>query len=328
MFGGVDLKRLKYMIFAVLIAVIFIIPGHADFGEYAGDYDYGGGYDYDSYDYDYDYDDDDDNYDYGNDDYNGGYYYGGSSGEYYTGTTGENGNWFLGLLVLIGIGVAIFFAFRKTFGKSKKSASAPVMPGAQRTNPSELRPMSEYTAIDPTFSEKEFNEKLSNLYVRFQNAWQDKNLDDIRPYLTDAFFAQADRQLDAYRRNHQTNRIERISVLDVRLRGWKQESGNDVIIAELLTRIVDYVVDDNTGNVIRGNANAEKFMTYEWIIQRTSGKISAESTGVTTRTCPHCGAPVNINHSAKCEYCDAILTSDTFDWAISNIKGISQRTNN
>jgi len=321
------LKKLKYIIFAVLITAAFIIPGHADFGEYGGDYDYGGN---DSYDYDYDYGDNDYDYDYDDDDDDNGYNYGGNSG-YSAGTLSETdseGSWVLGLFVLIGFLAVVVICSRKIFGKSKKSTAKPIMPGAQRTNPASLTPINEYRSIDPTFSEEEFREKLSNLYVRFQNSWQDKKLDDVRPYLTDAFFSQIDRQLDAYRHNHQTNRIERISVLGVSLRGWKQEDGKDVIIAELRTRIVDYVVDDNTGNVIRGDAKAEKFMTYEWTLQRTSGMKSAESTGVTTETCPHCGAPVNINNSAVCEYCGSVLKSDTFDWAVSSIRGISQRTAN
>lgn len=317
------MKRLKYILIAALVIFAFIIPGHADFGDFGGDSDFGGGFD--SFDSGYDFDDYNDDYDY-DDDYDSDYNYNNGNPGYSSGTVSgrdSEGNPLVGVFVLIAF-VAIIIICSKKFGK--KGSNKPVMPGAQRTDLSAFKPMNEYTNIDPTFSEQDFTEKLSNLYVRFQNSWQDKKLDDVRPYLTDAFYAQLDRQLDAYRRNRQTNRIERIAVLGVNLKGWKQEDGKDVIVAELQTRIVDYVVDDNTGNVIRGDANAEKFMTYEWTLQRTSGMTTAESTGVTAQSCPHCGAPVNINHAATCEYCGAVLTSDTFDWAVSSIKGLSQRT--
>lgn len=326
------MKRLKYLLFAVLITILFVVPGHADFGDYAGDYDYGGyDYDYDYDDYDYDYDDDDYDYDYDDDDddnYGGGYYYSGSSGSSGGSSGGDSDSALLGLAIMIVIVVTVVLYIKNFSRKKRGSGGKAVMPGAEPTSLASFRPMNEYHNIDPTFSEEEFTEKLSNLYVRFQNSWQDKKLDDVRPYLTDAFFSQADRQLEAYRRNNQTNRVERIAVLGVKLRGWKQEDGKDVILAMLQTRIVDYVVDDMNGKVVRGDANREKFMTYEWTLQRTSGMSSEQATGVTVQACPHCGAPVNINHSAKCEYCDAILTSDTFDWAISGIKGIAQRTAN
>ena len=307
------------------IAVGLTALGHADFGDYGGDSDYGGGWDSgDSWDWD---SDDDDDYD-----YNGGGIYipygsGGGSGSNYefSDTTLQ----IFGAVFLILIGVAIFLFFRAIVRAFKKPAHKPVVaPGATPTDRSTLRPMREYLQIDPDFDSAAFQEKLSNLYVQFQNAWQDKNLEPLRPYMTDAFYAQCDRQLENnYRRTNQTNRIERIAVLGVELMGWKQQSGKDVVVAQLRTRIVDYVVNDASGAIVRGSSTAEKFMHYEWVLERTTGVTTAGSTGTTVNYCPNCGAPIDLNHSAKCPYCDSILTTDTFDWAVTNIKGLSQRTN-
>ena len=103
-------------------------------------------------------------------------------------------------------------------------------------------------------------------------------------------FAQMDRQLDGYRQRKETNRVERISVLGVRLLGWKQENGKDVMIARLDTRIVDYVVDDRTGAILRGSSKTEKFMTYEWSLVRTTGVVTGTIKGTSGQTCPYCGA--------------------------------------
>ena len=202
----------------------------------------------------------------------------------------------------------------------------PVAPGAAATDPSTLRPMSDYLTLDPTFSEAEMQEKLRNLYVQFQEAWHNKDLTPLRPYLSDAYYAQSDRQLDSYRRNNQTSYIERISVLGTELKGFKQESGNDVIIARLQTRITNYVLDDRTGELVRGSKTAEKFMDYEWELIRTSGRTTAGSTGTVVQNCPNCGAVININRTAQCEFCGSIVTVDSFDWVVNGIKGISQRT--
>ena len=289
-----------------LPAAVNTLPTHADFGDFAGDGDYGGG--------DYDYGGGD--YDYGGGDYD---YGGGSS---------DDGTDLFGIFTIFfqifgwpGVVILIIVLLLVSRGKRPSQPA-----GGQRTDASTLRNMAEYQQLDPQFSEAEFREKLSNLYVRFQNSWQAKNMEDLRPYLTDAMYAQFDRQLDQYRQNHQTNHVERISVLGVTLRGWKQENGNDLIVAELQTRIVDYVTDDNTGQLIRGNRAQEKFMTYEWTLMRTSGQVTGTTTGTTGQTCPYCGAHIDINHTAVCEYCGSVLTTDTFDWAVSSIKGISQRT--
>lgn len=320
-------KRLRFLALILGIIFAFAITAHADFGDYGGDYDYGGdvgGFDYDSgNDYDYDYGDD---YDYENDDYDNNY--GGgfviSDGSYYDdGGDSDGGGTLIIILILVILifGIPILKSLKKSKGKS-----AAVVPGALPTDVATLRPVSEYNSVDPNFSQPDFCEELSNMYVRFQNAWQDKKLDGIRPCLSDAFYAQVDRQLDAYRRNKQTNRIERISVLGVDLVGWKQESGNDVMIARLRTRIVDYVVDDATGNIVRGSNTAEKFMTYEWNLIRTSGRTTGGNEGTNASSCPNCGAPLDLNKSAKCEYCGSVIESDSFDWVLSGIKGLSQKT--
>ena len=206
------------------------------------------------------------------------------------------------------------------------SAALAVAPGAQATPQSQLKNISAYYKFDPGFSEAAFCEKLSNLYVQFQNAWQDKNLETLRPYLTDAFYAQMDRQLDSYRRNRQTNRVERISVLGVSLSGWQQTANEDVMVARLRTRIVDYVTDDATGQIVRGSNTAEKFMEYEWTLTRKRGVRTGVNDGVRVQICPNCGGTININRTAKCPYCDSIITVEAHDWAVSNIKGLSQRT--
>lgn len=204
--------------------------------------------------------------------------------------------------------------------------STPVVTGVTAQPTQNLNPMSEYVRLDPGFSENDLKEKISNMYVKLQNAWQDKNLEEVRPYLTDALYGQYDRQLDAYRRNRQTNYVERIAVLSVDLRGWRQDGANDMIYAVLNTRIVDYVVNDADNTLVRGSRTQEKFMSYEWTLTRTKGAQTAELTGIHTIHCPNCGATVDINKSAKCEYCGSILTTQSSDWTINGIKGLSQRT--
>ena len=182
--------------------------------------------------------------------------------------------------------------------------------------------MSEYKTIDPDFDENAFREKVSNLYVKFQNAWQAKKLDPLRPYLTDTAYGQYDRQLDKYRKAERTNKIEKIAVMGVELKGFRQNNGKDEIVARVRTRIIDYVVDDKTGKVVEGSDKVEKFMEYEWSLERTTGVTTATEDGTTEQRCPNCGGKININKTAECPYCRFVVTG----WLVSTIKGISQRT--
>lgn len=200
------------------------------------------------------------------------------------------------------------------------------IPGAQQTSASLLRPMTEYTALDPAFSASVLQESISNIYVQMQHGWTAKDISSLRPYFTDAYFAQMQRQLNALKYSGRTNYVERISVLGVTLRGWMQQEDNDHIIAVVASRIIDYTLDDETGALVSGSRTREKFMTYEMDLCRKTGMKSGSHSGTHTVNCPNCGAPLDINTTAKCPYCDSIVTVKAHDWAICGIKGLSQRT--
>ena len=190
-----------------------------------------------------------------------------------------------------------------------------------------LREMSEYLELDPNFDEERIKTLMGNLYVQMQETWQAKDISPIRPYMTDKFYNQMNKQLEEFRKYHRTDHTERIAVLNVDLVGWRQSAGMDYITVSLSSRIVSYVVDDLTDKVISGDKDKEKFMEYEIDLTRKSGEFTTpETEGTKSATCPHCGAPININASAKCEYCGSIITSVNTDWAICAMRGISQRT--
>ena len=210
--------------------------------------------------------------------------------------------------------------------KKSRGSSGPRPAGATATDAATLRPMSEYTTLDPKFDQKAFTDKIANLYVQMQNGWTAKDISSLRPYFTDAIFTQMERQLDQKKKLGQTNYVQNIAVLSVVPKGFMQSGNQDHIIVEVRTRITDFTLDDKTGKLISGDQKASKFMTYEYDLARAKGIITQADGNVKRTNCPSCGAPLDINASARCEYCGSVITSDAFDWAISSIKGISQQT--
>lgn len=307
-------KRLVLLFLSVLLGLTLILPTVADFGSFSGDSDYGGssgsdyGSSYDSYD----------SYNSSN----------GTTIFYNDYDSDSEGEFSPVMIVIVLIILVAYLILRsKMASKAPSGGGRHVNAGAKRTDESVLRPMEEYAALDPTFDASDFREKLSNLYVQMQNQWTARDLAPLRPYFTDALFTQMERQIAQMKQQKRTNYIDRIAVLDVTLRGFRQADGEDHIIAELQTRIVDYTTNDLDGSIVSGNDKVEKFMTYEWELTRTSGtltKPSVDADEPQTVVCPNCGAPVNINASAQCEYCGTVLTQETHSWAICSIKGISQ----
>lgn len=307
-------KKLTIIALVVLLAACAAIAW-ADVGSFSGDSDWGGGSDWGSSDWG--------SSDWGSSDYD--YNWGsGTTSDYYSNSSGDNSDgggfgWVIAAIVVV---IVVIATSRSKKNKSAKtSVTIPTV-----SAPQNLKPMSEFTAIDPLFNESEFKEKLSNLYVRMQNQWTAKDFEPMRPYFTDAMYAQFARQLEQIKAAGQTNYVERISVLSVDCMGFAQDETNNSIVARITTRIVDYTVNDASGEVVSGSKTKEKFLTYDWTLIRAKDVMTQENADVESTSCPHCGAPLQINQSSLCPYCGSVVTINAADWVISSIKGISQRT--
>ncbi len=299
---------LAVLMIITLAAGLTVAVG-ADFGDFSGDDDFGGDFGGDDFGGDFggdDWSDWDDDF---------------SSTSSSVRSAGRAVETVAGVIIII-----VIFVFAQIASKNRKTRGAApqmrVMPQADET----LFPMESYSSVDPKFSEESMKEFISNSYVRLQKAWQAKDLSAVQTLLSDAYFAQMSSQVEAFKRSGRTNVIDRPAVMGVTLLGWKTEGGCDVMVANIRARITDYVISDDTGDVVGGDPDHQKFMEYEWRLSRTSGVKTAESVGTRAANCPNCGAPIDLNKSAVCPYCDSVIKTDRHDWVINTIKAISQTT--
>ncbi len=306
-------KRLLALFAAVLLIAVFVFvprPGGADLGDFSGGGDYGGG---------------GGDYGGGGGDYGGGSDWVGSDysgGDY--GTTRSSSPVSRAVTV---IAIVVMLIIVSGILSNKRKSQSSSAPGATRTAASMLTPIEQYKERDPNFSPEDFKEWLQNLYFKMQDCCTKRDVEPIRPYFADSLYQQFNRQMIQLKSLNRTNHVERIAVLSVELKGFYEDKGEDVIVAELYTRITDYTTDDATGKVVAGSKDHEKFMTYEYSLSRPIGKTTeAFEPGVTERHCPNCGAPLSVNESIKCPFCDSVLSFGDHDWTVYAIKGISQRT--
>ncbi len=279
------MKKRIFCLLAVLM-VLFCLLGHADFGDFSGGSDYGGS-DYSSSDWSY------------------------SSSSDWDSSSGD-GEWSIETIVVMG---SIFIVCYVLCNREKKTKPK----GAKGVDTSTLKPVSALT----DFNEREFTGKLSNMYIRLQEAWAAGDLTPVEPLLSAPYFAQMDNQLQRdFVSKGITSHLEYISVLDVKLLGCKPGEGDepDRLYASLKTRFVNYLTDKN-GKIVRGSRKDEIYMEYEWALER-----SADHSAERVTNCPNCGSPIDANRSAICPYCGSVIESSGYDWVLTQIKGISRKT--
>ena len=308
-------KKIFLLVLALVLAFSMSTVAFADFGDFAGGSDWGGS-DFGGWDSGYD------SWDSGYDSWDSGYsdnYYYYDGGDY--SSDGDIGG--MEIIITVIVIAIILGSIAGSRNIKKSSVNRRVNVPRQQTE-TLVNDVAGLKRRDPAFSESKFLGEVSNLYVRFQDAWSARDLTDVRPHLTEELYAKSDRQVKGYIQRGQTNHVERVSVLSANIVGCTCDSKNDIVTVEILSRICDYVTDDRTGNVIRGDMNRELFMTYRWTFIRTLGKLTAEDEIVDDKKCPNCGAPLDLNRSAVCEYCGSVVTSGEYGWVVSDIKGISQ----
>ncbi len=133
--------------------------------------------------------------------------------------------------------------------------------------------------MDSTFDENAFRETCSDIFFKIQAGWASRDLEPTKGYLTSEMHSALFEDADKLRREKKINRLENVAVRSVNLVEAWQESGSDYITIRFLANILDYTVDETTGQVISGSkVDPVKFEEY-WTFTRPVGnhpwKLSA-----------------------------------------------------
>ena len=318
------MQKIKRFLIIVLIimligTIILEIPTIADWGDYdtydsSSSYDDWGSSDWSSSSSSWDWDDDD------------GYYYSsGYGGGSYSSTPLMFVFESMGFIILIII-LGIYMNRKYKNGSNDKRNVADIMAKRER-NRNVLFGVDDkgiedkIQADDPMFNKAEFLGWASDMFVKLQYAWSDRNLEDIRYFITPELYEQTNNQVQRYIVNKQINKLERVSVNISRLYSFEQQGDRDILRIVLESKMIDYIVDETTGKVLRGNQTENMINPYILTFVRKTGVKTPEG-GVkpVTMNCPNCGGATTILSSGKCPYCGSIITTRDNNWTLSELK--------
>lgn len=297
---GIIIKKIVYIL--CMLTIIMICSTNKIYAD-VGDFE---SYDYDSYDSysSYDYDSYDDDY----------YYSSNGSGDM---TFGDL------VIILITIGIVILISSRKQnkdnidfYTKNKEVTKYDT---DISVNQDEI--VYRIQEIDNQFNSEDFLSWARDLFVKLQYAWSDRDWDAIRVFETNELYEQHLSQLDRYKMNKQINKIERVSVNWVKYLSFKQSGDKDIVEVVLNSKMTDYIINEETNAIIKGDKNLALINTYKLTFVRKKGvKTIVGENKLNTTNCPNCGAPTKITSSGKCEYCGSVITTGEYNWVLSNLE--------
>jgi len=132
---------------------------------------------------------------------------------------------------------------------------------------------------DPSFDEARFQDWGMDAFFKIQGAWANRDMGTVRTLLTDEMYRILQADVDNLKAAKQINRLENIAVRSVDITEAWQESGVDYITVRVYANLLDYTVDEATGQVLTGSkTDPVKFEEY-WTFTRPVGnnpwKLSA-----------------------------------------------------
>lgn len=235
-----------------------------------------------------------------------------------------SGNPVLAIILVIVVIVLVAFGNNRR-KKSAGSGSRQSQPGHVQDNTGVIN--AAILAVDPNFSSEKFLGWVKEVFITLQQAWMERDWNKVRPFEKEELYKQHEMQLNEYVKLGRINVIERININQAFLQKYKRDGEYEYLTVYLQVRMVDYIKDENTDKVLKGDPNRDCYLQYLYTFMRKFGvQTDPANSNRSTVACPHCGAPTQITSAGQCEYCGFIVTTGEYDWVLADITGVKPGT--
>jgi predicted lipid-binding transport protein (Tim44 family) len=131
--------------------------------------------------------------------------------------------------------------------------------------------LSHIQQLDPLFTEDKFKDQAMDYFFKIQGAWVDRDMSTVKHLLTTDMFDLLQEDAEKMRSDGLINRLENIAVREVNSTEAWQESGQDYLTLRVYATLLDFTLDEKTGEVVSGSKiEPVKFEEY-WTFTRPVG---------------------------------------------------------
>jgi predicted lipid-binding transport protein (Tim44 family) len=194
---------------------------------------------------------------------------------------GGGGGGGIGLIEIVLIGAAAFFGYRWFRNRQQQNlatAGGPALGamnrGFEQTDSRSALPSTwEPQAVALTL-EKPTEEEVTDMFFKLQGAWTRRDLLSAQPLLGNEMKTILQSDVDDLLTQKRINRLENISMRKVML-GEPWAEGNETLVtARFSANLLDYTVDEQTGQVVSGDATTPVKFEEDW----TFAKMGSDGT--------------------------------------------------
>ncbi len=203
----------------------------------------------------------------------------------------------MGILPILLLGVAGYFLYKR-FKKSGPPGAAPTgyqpplrdntLGGNSSAAPSGFTPppppppsepvqstleegLDLLRIADPDFDVDYFMEVASDVFFKVQAGWMRRDISSYRHLLGEQLASEYEKQFAEMEAKGEINKLENISIRNVKMVAAGSESGEDFVTVLFTANLLDYTVNDKSGDLISGSMTEPVKFAEEWSWARPLG---------------------------------------------------------
>ena len=202
------------------------------------------------------------------------------------GGMGGSGLGLFEILLLAGLGYFLYnkFVKGKSFGTAgtgptyARSASGQVsgifgVQDAAEINEDDslVAGVKEIWQVDETFQPDRFKETAQDLFFKIQAGWTQRDINALKGLVGNQLLSEYDRHFSQMKEKGQFNRLENIAVRKVDLVQAGVEEGEIFVIVRFTANLLDYNVDEKSGEIVGGSRENPVKFDENWTFARPVG---------------------------------------------------------
>jgi hypothetical protein len=155
---------------------------------------------------------------------------------------------------------------------------------------------------DPQFGWDAFEKRVQLIVHELSAARAEQNWKRARPFISDGLFRAEMARMDARARTSDSSAPSPLQYVRLDLADVETDKFFDAIAVRVWCK--------------GGRAGKSESSEY-WTLLRGRGRSGAATT---EKSCPSCGAALEISMAGTCKYCNSNITSGQFDWVLGRIE--------
>lgn len=168
------------------------------------------------------------------------------------------------------------------------------------------------TDYDKDYNEDLFKTYTDNIFVQIYTSIMTKEIEKIKHFVSEDIFKNLEEKITSLGSNIQM--YDELNVKSTNILNKKIENNKIVIEVELISRYMDYIINED-GNKVSGDnerrIEKRNLLTFEKNINSLDNMNAAK--------CPGCGSNIDVNANGKCFYCGATYDLEKRNYILTKL---------